>query len=81
MRLPVPPHTVFCGLIAPFVILAVGFTVAACLTGYWALCAAGAANALLAGGDLFIAFRLLFTRGSTSSTTPNGAGFVAFIEK
>ena len=71
----------FVGLIAPFVILAVGFTVAACLTGYWAFCAAGAANALLAGGDLFIAFRLLFTKGKYVLDHPEWCGFVAFIEK
>lgn len=68
----------FTGLIAPFVILTAGFAVAACLTGYWALAAAAAANALLAGGDLFIALRLVFSKGKYFLDHPQRCGFIAF---
>lgn len=69
------------GLIAPFLVLAIGLCVAACLTGFWALCAAAATNALLAGGDLLIAFRLIFSKGKYFLDHPERCGFVAFIEE
>lgn len=75
---PMGKAAYFIGIIAPFVFLGVGFFVAACLTGYWILCAAGAANILMAGADLLVAARLVFSRGKYFVDHPSRCGFVSF---
>lgn len=66
------------GIIAPFVFLGGGFSVAACLTGLWMLCAAGAANVLMAGADILVAARIVFSRGKYFVDHPSRCGFIVY---
>ena len=66
------------GIIAPFVFLGGGFSVAACLTGYWILCAAGAANVLMAGADILVAARIVFSCGKYFVDHPSRCGFIVY---
>ena len=65
-------------IVAPFVFLGGGFSVAACLTRYWMLCAAGAANVLMAGADITIAARIGFSRGKDFVGHPSRCGFLGY---
>ena len=55
-----------------------GVCVAACLTGYWALCALGVFGVVSAGADLFVSFRLLFAKGRYFLDHPERCGFFSF---
>ena len=66
------------GVLAPFLFLGAGVCVAACLTGYWALCALGVFGVVSAGADLFVSFRLLFAKGRYFLDHPERCGFFSF---
>lgn len=75
---PMGKAAYFIGIIAPFVFLGGGFSVAACLTGLWMLCAAGAANVLMAGADILVAARIVFSRGKYFVDHPSRCGFIVY---
>ena len=69
------------GVAAPFVVLGVGCSVAACLCGNFVLALAGMYNILCAGADLYIAFRLIAAGGEIVADHPSRCGFVCFFAR
>ena len=67
------------GSLAPFVLLGAGLSVAAILTGYWALAALAAVNILMSGADLLVSARAL--AGGTLLDHPFRCGFYRFRTK
>ena len=69
-----------CGTLAPFLLLGVGISVAAVLTGYVALLVLGVFNLFAAGADALVAAKLLTEGGGIFLDHPVSCGFYRFYK-